>query len=62
MAATSRVLSRHNTPCTRLPGCRTREANPSRPITKRQPDSVIVPIARASGQRARICGRLMFDP
>ena len=28
----------------------------------RQPESVVVPSARAPGQRARMCGRLMFDP
>ena len=31
-------------------------------MTKREPASVAMPSAVAAGQRARMCGRLMFEP
>jgi hypothetical protein len=62
MAARSRVLSRHSTPCTQPPGCGAIEPKPSGLMTKRQPGSVAVPIASAPRQRAAMSARLIFDP
>src|SRR5262249_56547271 len=60
MAARPRALSRHSTPWTRPPGRGAIEPKPSGLMTKRQPESVAVPIASAPRQRAPMSARLMF--